>query len=608
MTEDEVQRNLDRIKDHNSRGEFFGAHDLAMRSYEQCKDQSSLNEKTREFMYLAVLSLARGQAYRQAAKLFRDLGLEKFLSISKFAKLSARLVKDQGLRESGTDRIPILRIAARKYEMEYAKTQENHPGVNAATLHLLTGNAEKAKEIAGEILPRIEKESDKTYFDLVSMAELHLVLGNPDNIEEILKSAQKAPREGLVDPLGTRRQLQILCREQGFPDTILGPFKPKNVAHFCGHRMGKTESVGRLKSGDEERVANTIRKYLEKHDIGFLYGSLASGSDIIFTETAIAMNLTVHITLPFEIESFLDRSVRDSVGEWEERFRKCLNQDNVTYSTSSMMKTVGDDTDFVDASDNSMGLAIAHSRALQTNVVQLAVYDGDTARDGSAGTGADIARWRSMGYETISIPIPSATNPITLPDGSNPDRPGATENGRVQGAMLFCDFVGFSKLTEIQVPAFVNDVLGPVSDELEPYIVKESLLFKNTWGDGIFLVFSDIADAAKCALRVQSLMSKLPLDSLGLPNGLSLRIGAHCGPVFKLEDRITGDWGYFGSSVNRAARIEPVTPAEEVYVSEPFAAKLALTDSKLVCEYVGEISSAKNYGSFRMFVLRDPAG
>ncbi len=57
--------------------------------------------------------------------------------------------------------------------------------------------------------------------------------------------------------------------------------------------------------------------------------------------------------------------------------------------------------------------------------------------------------------------------------------------------------------------------------------------------------------------------------------------------------------------MNRTARIEPVTPEGHVYVTEPFAASIALeTDTPFICEYVGHVPAAKGYGDLAMYLLR----
>ena len=66
--------------------------------------------------------------------------------------------------------------------------------------------------------------------------------------------------------------------------------------------------------------------------------------------------------------------------------------------------------------------------------------------------------------------------------------------------------------------------------------------------------------------------------------------------MFSGDDPILGKTNYFGSHVTRAARIEPVTMPGCAYVSEQFAALLALAPGReYVCEYVGIEKLNKDY-------------
>ena len=78
----------------------------------------------------------------------------------------------------------------------------------------------------------------------------------------------------------------------------------------------------------------------------------------------------------------------------------------------------------------------------------------------------------------------------------------------------------------------------------------------------------------------------------------------HAGPVFCGFDPIIGRDNYFGSSVTKAARIEPVTPPGIVYASESFAATLVANgDDGFALEYVGRLPLAKGYGESRIYRL-----
>ena len=104
---------------------------------------------------------------------------------------------------------------------------------------------------------------------------------------------------------------------------------------------------------------------------------------------------------------------------------------------------------------------------------------------------------------------------------------------------------------------------------------------------------------------MQEAMNGIDLAAAGLPDTLRLRLGGHLGPVYELDDPVTDQANYYGAHVSRAARIEPITPEGCVYVTETFAAVLALHNaSEFSCDYVGITEMAKHYGNLRMFLLR----
>jgi len=101
-------------------------------------------------------------------------------------------------------------------------------------------------------------------------------------------------------------------------------------------------------------------------------------------------------------------------------------------------------------------------------------------------------------------------------------------------------------------------------------------------------------------------MRSIDLAAHDLPGHLALRLSAHVGPVFPVHEPVLGVRTFIGTHVSRTARIEPVTPAGAVYVTEPFSASLTLSGSPLACDYVGHLPAAKDFGSLRMYRLREP--
>jgi class 3 adenylate cyclase len=228
-------------------------------------------------------------------------------------------------------------------------------------------------------------------------------------------------------------------------------------------------------------------------------------------------------------------------------------------------------------------------------VEQIAVWDGEPA-SGPVGTAVDVRRWKRSGMLQTIIPVSGNRAPAAGP------APDSRRTERRTLAMLFGDVHGFSKLTDEQIPQFVEKVLGTFAGVIEQY--RADLRLVNTWGDGLFLVFDDAGRAAACALDLQEAMNRIDLAAAGLPDTLGLRLGGHLGPVYAAQDPILRAPNFFGAHVSRAARIEPVTPEKLVYVTETMAAVLALYNAaEFGCSYVGMTKAAKDYGEMRMFLL-----
>jgi class 3 adenylate cyclase len=152
----------------------------------------------------------------------------------------------------------------------------------------------------------------------------------------------------------------------------------------------------------------------------------------------------------------------------------------------------------------------------------------------------------------------------------------------------------------------VREIWGRFGDVIARH--RAGVLFRNTWGDGLYIVVAAAPLAAELALELQEVFRALDLAAHGLPDHLGLRLGGHIGPVFEMRDAILDVNNFMGVHVSRTARIEPVTPVGAVYVTEPFAAALALSqDSRFACEYVGQAPAAKGYGVMRFYSLKRAA-
>jgi class 3 adenylate cyclase len=173
---------------------------------------------------------------------------------------------------------------------------------------------------------------------------------------------------------------------------------------------------------------------------------------------------------------------------------------------------------------------------------------------------------------------------------------------RFSRALIFGDVQGFSRVSDYLRPTFQKYFLGTIATVLRRF--RRHILYRNSWGDAIYIVMDDPIFAADCCLAIQEAISKRHWSRRGLPPELSLRLAAHFGPVYGGQDPIRNEPTYFGGHATLAARMEPVTPPGGVYVTEAMAASIAIANAtRLHVEYVGNTPLAKGFGVVRMYSL-----
>jgi class 3 adenylate cyclase/tetratricopeptide (TPR) repeat protein len=580
---------LNAVKAFEREGEFFKAFDLAAQGLSAYREDIPLKHR-------AVLCLARAGATDLAQLKYCEFGLESAAADNEdIDALGARLLKDEALATAGDKRRRKAAEAAARYAAIHERYRNYYPAINAATLRLIAGDEEGAQTYARLALAELE-DADEDYYSYATRIEALFLLGDVAGARALFPKALKANKGDQGALSSTWRQLQLVLQLKTLDPKIVAPeFAPMKVVHFLGHIIS---SNGGFKAVEETQVRLNIAEYFDETRVGAGYGSLAAGADILFAEELLRHGASVHVVLPFELEEFVDISVRPSGREWVRRFEACFAA-AATVRWATEDRYLGDDYLFAYCSKIAMGLAVLRAHHLGSEVEQVAVWDGRPAR-GAGGTADDIENWRRAGLAQTIIRCGDFRGNAKPAAKSNLAKPAG---GRVIRAMLFCDFKGFSKLTDAELPNFVTYLLGDVGKVVASY--GGAVDFANTWGDGLFLVFEDPAQAARCALDIQAAMGRFDLEGAGLPATMAMRIGGHLGPAYAALDPVLKRTNYFGAHVSRAARIEPVTPEGCVYVTETFAAVLGLEHgSEFVCDYVGMTEAAKKYGSMRMFLLR----
>src|SRR4051794_40555492 len=510
------------VLDAERRGELLTAFDRAERGLEEHPDNLWLKHR-------AVLALARAGSTGEAARRFAEYGLAG-VDDEDVASLEARIAKDEALAGGGD-----FARAATLYERVFRHTAGYYPAVNAATLCVLAGERDRARELAREARGVLVRSGDDSYYGVATEAEIALVLGELNVAAEALTRTAAAYGGDFSALATTRRQLRVLIEATGADPVLLDALAGPGVVHFCGHRIGE-----RFPAHAEAEVAARIAEELAASQPGFAYGALANGADILCAEALIALGAELHIVLPFAHEEFVQSSVADGGSDWLRRFERCMAAaSSISYATDDAF--LGDDVLYRYGSELAMGMALQRAAWLDSEARQLAVWDGQPA-GGEAGTAIDIATWSRTGNHVLVIDPEGAGRTDrgqSLVDATTPASNDDRGARRVVRALLFADVKGFSKLTDEQLPRFAETVMGAFATVLDHHAADVE--HRNTWGDALYAVLRDAGRAASCAYELSDALTQIDLAAAGLSPHLALRLGGHVGPVFPIRDPVIGN-------------------------------------------------------------------
>ena len=365
------------------------------------------------------------------------------------------------------------------------------------------------------------------------------------------------------------------------------------VVVYCGHMF----NAG---CAEEAPLAARIGEALDRLGTTIGFGPLACGADLLIAEALLARGAELNVVLPFAEDDFIAESVLCGGEAWLARYEGCRNAAAaVHFATPGAY--VGDDNQFAYNTRLAMGLAALRAQQIGGEAVQVAVISDrfqTLSKTGLAGTLADIGMWQALGRETVTIPAGPVRRDLVFPQHA----PAGDGTRREIRSIIFADYKGFSRLGERELPLFMAEVMGRIGAVLAEF--GDHVEFRNTWGDAIYAIVDEPRIAARLALALQRRLADLP-PALTPPGGIAgMRIGLHYGPIWVGTDRITGNRIWYGSEVNRTARIEPVTPVGGVYCTESFAAALLIDDCN-DCRFtsVGRKALAKEAGELELYLL-----
>jgi CRP-like cAMP-binding protein len=413
-------------------GDAKGALDLLTRSGLPLEDLSALEDAVRKARRNPFLPMdrilaepfvdegfgedepepARPRGTQWEAQLVEDL-----------AALHARLLKERVFETARLDeRRKRALVAFEAYHRLYTAKQGYYPGVNAATMALCAGDTGTARKIAALLTATLSPEAED-YWPLATLAEALLIVDRGGDAKDVLLRARNA--HGADD--GAKASTVLQFRRIGTVidtnlDVLVDALRPRNVAVISGHMFRGTELDAAAQAETEAAIRARAGELFAAHNVGFVYGALACGADIILAETALRMGAEFEAVLPFNTERFIETSVRigdppGEPGKWEKRFRAILDGTHGPCALTIMepQEPVDRDIDgyFFYGFRYAAGCALQRAAMLQTACGLIAVSD-DTECDSVAGANRVLADWRAHGrpFDLISYPHKRPKRPV----------------------------------------------------------------------------------------------------------------------------------------------------------------------------------------------------
>ena len=575
---------------------------------------------------LMGLALAQSGAIRRAYKWLRELRDDGGTD-GETLGLLARTQKDLATRSDSPKRRDDYLLAAFEiYEFGYRQSLEQskthdayYTGINAAAMALLRNDSKAAHTIAFDVRRLCEEalqanDENMEYWIRATLAEADLILGDLDRARREYAQAGRTAGRRYGDISSTRRQARLLLDHLGeSADWLDEALAIPPVLVFTGHMLDRPDRAKpRFPPTAAAAVKERIHREIARIRPAAAYGSAACGGDILCLEAVHEAGGEIHIVLPFPPEDFRRVSVdylKDS--DWGERFDRLIEVANEVHTVSEHYAT-GSDSTFEYTNQVLTGLGMLRAQVLSTEVAGLTVWDGARG-DGPGGTGSVVDLWRGHDFEVTRIDPADPGNPhasIAPPLESEPDwqRPGPAPYGSLKHeikAMLFADAVGYSGLSEDQIPVFIEEFLGSVAKLNQE--TPHAPIHMEVAGDGLYMVFDDTRAAGHYGLALAERIDQRDWRTVGLPGTMGIRVALHSGPVFCGPNPITGQAMYTGPHTSRTARIEPITPPGQVYASASFAAVAAATGTRdLHFSYIGRTQLAKKHGSLALYYVRRP--
>lgn len=517
----------------------------------------------------AIITAARAGGLGHAWDLFVAGGYDRSDADPAALAVKGRLLKDRALRAAPADRPAAFTLAANAYAAADALEPQPYTRINVATLRLLGGDPATAATIARGLLAWLDQGGDMRetpYYLAATRAEALLLCADAAAAEAALDQAVAHDPDGWSDRASTLRQLRVILTAQRRETAWLDRFRPPRSLHFAGHLGVASEGSDALRT--------EIAAYIDRERIGFGYGALAAGSDILIAEALLDHDAELHVILPTGLPTFIAQSIAPYGEDWRARFDACLDR---ATSLRTLTGVTGDYEPLATrlAADVAMGSALMNARQLESEAVQLLVADEGEGRYGAGlAIAGDAARWTAGGHRqhvlrwARNAPV-AASGHRTQPEGRS-DR-------RLLALLLFA-FDGLDHLDEGAFAHAVDEVLGPFDTAIAGSAAQPDLLLPH--GNARIAAFADPDAAWRYARAILALA----------PATLPLRVAGH----YALVHQRAAPAALIGAGIAALETIAASAMPGVLSVSDALASVLFVTGAReTLAETIGEAAGMR---------------
>lgn len=498
-----------------------------------------------------IIALARAGSLEHAWYQFAAAGYDRRDDDPAALNVKGRLLKDRALRARGEERRLLYLESAAAYRRSAELQPGTYPLINAATLSLLSGDRDQAAEIAREVLERIEREPDEPetpYWRGATVAEALLLLGRFEDAQAALADAIAAAPRAWEDHASTLRQFILIHDELGADAAWLTILRPPLSLAYSGSAVTSVEPA-------DSELRSKIGELVVGERVGFVFGSLSAGAEIIAAETAIEAGAELHVVLPGGTEAFARACVEAAGGQWRERFDAVVDASESVHMVRPIGRPPGREM-LVLAERVAAGAARLNAERLMSSSLWLPLSG-------------------EPGVSELQMP---------LQPGAQPPEQGAAA---APPLALLALSVGESEEPEFEprLRALRDVLCGFERAVVEPHLA----------GDDILVGFKDADEAARAARAVH----------ISLRGHMPLRIAGHYGFIPLVHDPFLDAVRPSESGARILRAIAEAAPPDTICVSLDFAAALATGSGGPSCaHWIGELHAFDGGTSIPLYALR----